>query len=107
MLHDEFIADKDNPHTKEGNPSVKCNMLSKTSKSFNCYLKPVEAIALARHLLSKAQIILESDISDGVVHLWNVGELNEKIGCGLNKARKRGNRRAATRPSPKETVAND
>ena len=87
MQVDDLRADANNPHKVQGNPSVKCNSLNKTSESFNCYLTPAEAIALARNLLQKAQLIVELDLVDGVVHLWNVGASNEKLSCGLNKKR--------------------
>ena len=88
MTFDDFIADKENQHVKDGNPSVKCNSLSKTKTSFNCYLTAPQAIALARNLLEKSQIILDHQINDAVVHVWNVRESSETLSCGLNKARK-------------------
>ena len=57
-----------NRHETEGNPSVTCNALNKTATSFNCRLRPNEAIQLARNILQKAQLILEEDITDGTVH---------------------------------------
>lgn len=88
MKLSDYNSQPENLHAKQGNPSVHCNALSKTGKSFNCYLKPGEAIEVARNLLLKAQLILDSHISDGVVHLWNVGKNNESLSFGLNTARK-------------------
>lgn len=95
MKLSDFLAQEGNLHAQQGNPSVKCNALGKTAKSFNCYLKPVQAIELARHLLLKAQLILDAGIEDGVVHVWNVGEQNESLSFGLNQARKRSRRKKA------------
>jgi hypothetical protein len=88
MLLSDFLADKDNPHKKQGNPGVTCNALYKTEENFNCYLTPTQAIALARNLLQKAQLILDEKLEDAVVHLWNQGKQKERLSCGLNKARK-------------------
>ena len=88
MQLSEFLVQKDNLHAQQGNPSVRCNALGKTAKSFNCYLKPSQAIEFARHLLQKAQLILDSSTEDAVVHVWNVGEDNESVSFGLNTARK-------------------
>lgn len=100
MLLEEFMADKENAHKQQGNPGVTCNTLYKSESSFNCYLTPVQAIALARNLLQKAQLILDEGIEDAAVHLWNTGK-GEKLSCGLNKARKN-SRRRKTRTVPVE-----
>jgi hypothetical protein len=88
MLLSDFLSNKDNAHTKQGNPKVRCNMLSKTKESFNCYLIPSQAVGLARNLLQKAQLIVDEELKDAAVHLWNTGTENEYLRCGLNKARK-------------------
>lgn len=93
----EFLADKSNQHSKDGNPSVTCNALYKTKDNLNCYLKPSQAITLARHLLAKAQVILDNNIEEAVVQLWNQGESNETLYLGLTKARK-GKRRKKAEP---------
>lgn len=92
MLLSEFLADPENEHTMQGNPRVKCNALHKTGKSYNCYLTATEAIEHAQHLLLKAQLILERDIKDAIVHVWNTEAGGEKLFVGLNHARK-GSRR--------------
>jgi hypothetical protein len=84
----EYQAQKGNRYAQEGNPSVRCNALSKTRKSVNVYLKPVQAIEFARHLLQKAQLVLQENIEDAVVQVWNVGEDNESLSIGLTQARK-------------------
>ena len=48
MLLSDFLAQKDNAHSEQGNPVVACNALYKTEENFNCYLTPSQAIALAR-----------------------------------------------------------
>jgi hypothetical protein len=88
MLLSEFLAGKRNAHKKQGNPVVACNALYKTEKNVNCYITPSQAIALARNLLQKAQLILDENLKDAVVHLWNQGKENERLYCGLNHARK-------------------
>jgi hypothetical protein len=88
MLLSEFLADKENPHKKQGNPSVKCNALYKKAENINCLLTPTQAIALARNLLQKAQLIIDENLDDAAVHVWNQGKDNEKLYCGLNKLRK-------------------
>jgi hypothetical protein len=88
MLISDFLADKENPHKKQGNPSVKCNALYKKAENLNCLLTPAQAIALARNLLQKAQLILDEQLQDAAIHVWNTGKDNEKLFCGLNKVRK-------------------
>ena len=88
MMLSNFLADQNNAHREQGNPGVTCNALYKAKENFNCYLTPVQAIALGRHLLQKAQLILDEKLEDAVVHLWNKGTANEKLYCGLNQARK-------------------
>lgn len=88
MLLDDFLADTTNPHREQGNPSVECNALYKAIDSLNCYLTPTQAIELAQNLLQKAQLILDNNIEDAVVHVWNKGQANEKVYCGLTKRRK-------------------
>jgi hypothetical protein len=72
---------------------VSCNALSKTKSSINCNLTPSQAITLARHLLQKAQVILDERLDDAVVQLWIVGRNNERLSCGLTKRRKGPRRR--------------
>ena len=88
MLLSDFCKQKDNLHSKQGNPVVACNALYKAEDNVNCYLTPAQAIALARNLLQKAQLILDEKIEDAAVHMWNKGKYNEKLYCGLNIARK-------------------
>ena len=88
MLLSDFLADKENSHKKQGNPSVKCNALYKKTENINCLLTPAQAIALARNLLQKAQLILDENLEEAAVHMWNQGKDNEKLYCGLNKLRK-------------------
>ena len=88
MQLSEFLSSDDNEHAQQGNPAVKCNALYKTKDNINCLLTASQAIEFARHLLQKAQLILDSEIEDAVVHLWNQGEHNEKLFFGLTKARK-------------------
>jgi hypothetical protein len=104
MQLSEYLAKEENLHAQQGNPSVRCNALSKTGKSFNCYLKPAEAIEFARHLLQKAQLILDGHIDDAVVHVWNVGEDSESLSFGLNTARK-GKRRKKSRQAGSRNAA--
>jgi hypothetical protein len=86
-------------HDEEGNPGVKCNAQYKKDKSWNCLLKPNEAIQLARNLLQKAQLLLEEGVDDYAVHVWSAGPGNETLSCGLNVARKgpRRKKKKATR----------
>ena len=63
------------------------NALYKTRDNFNCYLTPIQAMNLAENLLMKARLIEQEGIDDAVVHLWNVGQDNETLHCGLNEAR--------------------
>ena len=88
MTLSDFLANKDNAHAQQGNPSVSSNALYKPAENFNCYLTASQAVELARHLLQKAQLILDHDLEDAVVHLWNIGPANEKLHLGLNQARK-------------------
>jgi hypothetical protein len=107
MKLSEYLAQEGNLHKEQGNPSVKCNALSKTGKSFNCYLKPGEAIEFARHLLTKAQLILDNQIEDGVVHVWNVGGDSESVSFGLNTARKVLRRKKHTGPADAEATEDE
>lgn len=84
----EFLADADNEHKRQGNPSVRCNALYKTKDNVNALLNPSQAIELAQHLLQKAQLIIDNQLDDAAVHLWNQGADNERFYCGLNTARK-------------------
>jgi hypothetical protein len=84
----EFLSDADNPHSQAGNPGVACNALYKTKQNLNCYLTPTQAISLARHLLEKAQLLIDNEVEDAAVQLWNQGEQNEKLYLGLVNARK-------------------
>jgi hypothetical protein len=102
MMVSDFLADKDNAHKEQGNPVVACNALYKAEYNFNCYLTPAQAIALARTLLQKAQLILDEKLEDAAVHLWNKGKDNEKLYCGLNQARK-GPRKGSKKPQAAPT----
>ena len=84
----------------KANPVVVPNALYKAEGSFNCYLTPGQAIALARNLLAKAQLILDEGLEDAAVQLWNKGESNERLYCGLIEARK-GPRRTPKRTTEK------
>ena len=101
MKLSEFVAPKDNPHKQQGNPHVKCNALYKTRNNVNCLLTPSQAMKLAQHLLQKAQLIVDHDIEDAAVHLWNQGESSERFNVGLNTARKGGRRKGKVKESPK------
>jgi hypothetical protein len=109
MLLSDFLADKRNAHKEQGNPVVACNALYKAAENFNCYLTAAQAIALARNLLQKAQLILDEKLDDAVVHMWNKGKANEKLYCGLNQARKGPRRKkkasAETDPDDSESAA--
>lgn len=94
MLLAEFLSEESNPHSKHGNPHVNCNALYKTRTNINCYLTASQAIEHARHLLEKAQLLLDNDVEDGVVHVWNQGESSERLNVGLNQARKGPRRKA-------------
>lgn len=87
MTLNEFLATDGNSESAQGNPGVTCNALSKTEKSFNCNLTVAQAIALARHLLGKAQIIMDENINDAVVQLYNIGLDSERLSCGLTHGR--------------------
>jgi len=102
MRLDEYLDQEDNLHDRQGNPSVRCNSLGKTRNSFNCYLKPAQAIEFARHLLLKAQLILDEGIEDAVVHVWNVGADKETISFGLTHARKGRRRKRRNRVGGKQ-----
>jgi len=91
----DFLSDDHNEHSEAGNPSVKCNAISKTTKSFNCQLSPDQAIELARFLLEKAQLIRRNKIEDGAVQLWNVGIDSETLSLGLMSLRKGPRRKKA------------
>lgn len=84
----EFLSHADNPHSQAGNLGVVCNALYKTKQNLNCYLTPTQAISLARHLLEKAQLLIDNEVEDAVIQIWNQGEHNEKLHLGLTKARK-------------------
>jgi hypothetical protein len=84
----EYLDHKGNAHSEKGNPHVKCNAMYKTRSNFNCYLTPSQAIEHARHLLEKAQLILDNDITDAVVQVWNQGANTETLYFGLTQARK-------------------
>ena len=73
---------------KDKNPSVQCNALSKTAKSINCNLTPAQAKELAAYLLEKAKLVVENDIEDAAIQIWNVGVDNERLSVGLIEARK-------------------
>ncbi|WP_144059883.1 hypothetical protein [Rhodopirellula sallentina] len=85
---EQFQADEENDHKLQGNPKVQLNALYKTRDNINAQLTATQAIQLAQHLLQKAQIIIDNELSDATVHLWNQGSENETFYCGLTKARK-------------------
>ena len=89
------LAEYQDQNPRRPNPSVTCNALYKTARNINCYLTPSQAIQLAQHLLGEAQCLLDNDVTDGTVQLWNQGEASEKLHCGLIEARK-GPRRKTT-----------
>ncbi|HJT77458.1 MAG TPA: hypothetical protein VJ739_09680 [Gemmataceae bacterium] len=99
MQLSEYLAQPGNSHAEQGNPHVECNALYKRRENFNCYLTASQAIECARHLLEKAQLILDNGIDDAVVQVWNKGEHNEKLYFGLTEARK-GRRRNTGRLAP-------
>jgi hypothetical protein len=103
----EYLAQADNQHSQQGNPHVRCNALGKTTKSLNCRLTPIQAIEAARHLLQKAQLILDEGIEDAVVHVWNVGENSEVLHFGLYEARKGPRRKKGPRAGSAETARSD
>lgn len=103
MRLDDFRKRPGKPEKAQGDPEVICNALYKTADSFNCYLTPAQAIALSRNLLMKAQLILEEGIEDAAVQMWNPDKNNEKVRCGLVKARKGGRR---TKRADAFTIAN-
>ena len=82
-----FLANQPPESPVRKNPKIQCNAIYKTGKSFNCYLTSSQAIEHACHLLQKAQAIIDNDI-DAVVQVWNKGERNEKLYCGLIQPRK-------------------
>jgi hypothetical protein len=83
----DFLAQDGNAESAQGNPGVTCNALSKTEKSFNCNLTVAQAVALARHLLGKAQIIMDHGLDDAVVQLYNIGLDSERLSCGPTRGR--------------------
>lgn len=95
MLLADFKADPDNEHKRQGNGRVECNALYKKEDNFNCKLTPSEAMELARHLLQKAQLILDMQLEDAAVHLWNTGKDDERLYVGLDEARKGPRRKKA------------
>ena len=97
MQLSEYLDELKTQNKRDDNPTVKCNRLYKTEKGINCYLTPSEAVQFARHLLAKAQIIMDHQIEGCAVQVWNAGVKNEKLSFGLDVARK-GGRRAAKRP---------
>ena len=105
MLLADFLAQPDNSHSMQGNPVVECNALYKTNENLNCYLTASQAVTLARNLLQKAQLILDENLENAVVHVWNMGKENEKLYCGLNKGRQ-GPRRTG-RPAEMHTAEGD
>ena len=75
------------------NPVVACNALYKTATSFNCYLTVSQALELSQNLLLKAQVILDAELEDAAVQVWNSGRTSMKLRCGLIEATK-GRRKA-------------
>ncbi len=71
MKLSDYLADSNNAHKQQGNPTVEANALYKTEDNLNCYLTTTQAMNLAQNLLMKAQLIIEAGIDDAVVHLWN------------------------------------
>jgi hypothetical protein len=47
MKLSDYLADKSNAHTQQGNPVVEVNALYKAKDNFNCYLTPTQAMNLA------------------------------------------------------------
>lgn len=94
----EYLADESNAHSRQGNPHVKCNALYKTRQNVNCLLTATQAIEFAQPLLQKAQLILDDQLEDAVVHVWNQGEQNEKLYVGVTAARKGPRRKKIPRP---------
>ena len=87
----EFLASNDSELYRMGGkrcPSVRCNSLNKTGKSFNAQMTPDQATDLARYILDKAQLIRSKGLEDATVQLWNVGENSETISLGLMPERK-------------------
>jgi hypothetical protein len=84
----EYLAQEGNQHRREGQLPVACNAMYKTAENLNCYLTASQAIEHARAMLAKAQLILDNDIEDAVVHVWSRGKNKEKLYHGLNQARK-------------------
>lgn len=88
MLLHEFMSRAAGDPPKVKNPGVKCNALSKTPKSFNCNLLPQDAIQLADNLRKLAQVVIDNEIIDAAVQIYNIGESSETLSLGLIKARK-------------------
>jgi len=86
--YEMLLKDYKKTDPKYSNDTIVCNALFKTQDSVNCYLTPTQAMALAQHLLQKAQLILNEHLEDAVVQLWNTGKENEQLHCGLIEARK-------------------
>ncbi|MEX0977269.1 MAG: hypothetical protein WDZ48_00360 [Pirellulales bacterium] len=84
-------------HKAEGNPKVKCNAQYTANDNWNCKLKANEAIQLARHLLKKAQLLVEEGLDDFSVHLWSTG--SDTLYCGIDKARIGPGRKPSTKSS--------
>lgn len=84
----ENVARAIKRNKEERNVKIRCNALYKVADSFNCKLKAADAVRLARAILQKAQILLDEDLGDGVVHLWNKGRDSEVLYCGLGSGRK-------------------
>ena len=95
MLLSQFLSDPNNPHKRDGNPCIKCNTVYKKDGSFNCYFTPTQAMEFARHILAKAQLILDNGIDDAGVHLWSMcAETQESILASTNSGKVAGvNRR--------------
>jgi hypothetical protein len=72
--------------TKKKNRSVRCNRLYKTNQSLNIYLKPADAIQLAGYLLEKAQEILDGNLNDKAVQLYNAGKNTETLAVAVENA---------------------
>jgi hypothetical protein len=98
----DFLDNTDDAEAVKRNPVVLTNALYKAKDSFNCYLTASQAISLARHLLEKAQLIVDAGLEDAAVQVWNQGEDSERLYCGLIQARK-GPRKSRKRPETGDT----
>ncbi len=75
-------------HRKESQVPVRCNAIRKTGRSINIYLRPNEAIQVARSLLRKALLLIEEgELDDGwAIKVWNVGKNSRALKFGIDRA---------------------